>query len=227
MDLQEIADKVMKRTNLTSTEAETRIKDEINEVYRELVSSMGLETSIRGVTTALSVNGSRYVTFGGTGEGDDRVLKLLSVFLPSDVAAPPYSVLTSYTFDEMRNTIPGTWPPTQYAISKVGHATVEIFLDAEAPDSLQELNADCLLASDTMTDADSPFFPENFHDLLVYGVMAIELDKMEKEKRAAAAQAKFEKRSSDLRMFIAKDAYIAIHQGKTMRGGYGTQLISS
>lgn len=217
----------MQRLNLTSTDAETRVKDEVNEVYRELVSSMGLETSIRGVTTALTTTGSRYVTFGGSGEDDDRVLKLLSVFLPSDVAPPPYSVLTSYTFDELRNTIAGSWPPTQYAISRMGSATVEIFLDAEAPDSLQELNADCLLASDTMTDADSPFFPENFHDLLVYGVMAIELDKMEKEERAAKAQAKFEKRAADLRMFIAKDAYIAIHQGKTMQGWYGTQLIPS
>lgn len=227
MTLAEITLKTMQRLNLTSTEAETRIKDEVNEVYRELVSSMGLETSIRGVTTALSVNGSRYVTFGGVGEEDDRVLKVLSVYLPSDVAAPPYSVLTSYTFDELRNTIAGSWPPTMYAVSRVGYASVEVFLDAEAPDSLQELNADCLLASDTMTDADSPFFPENFHDVLVHGVMAIELDKMEKEQRASAAQAKFEKRSSDLRMFIAKDAYIAIHQGKTMSGWYGTQLIPS
>lgn len=227
MTLQDITDRVMQRLNLTSTDAETRIKDEVNEVYREFVSSMGMETSIRGVTTALSTAGSRYVTFGGSGVGSDKVLKLLSVFLPSTVAPPPYNVLTSYTFDEMRNTIPGTWPPTQYAISRMGPTEVEIFLDAEAPDSLQELDADCLLASDEMGDADSPFFPENFHDVLIYGVMAIELDKMEKEDRAKKASDKFEKRASELRMFIAKDAYIAIHQGKTLQGWIGTQLIPS
>lgn len=213
----------MQRLNLTSTDAETRIKDEVNEVYREFVSSMGMDTSIRGVTTATTTADSRYVTFGA----EDRVIKLLSVFLPSAVAAPPYSVLTSCTFDELRNTSPGTWPPTRYAISRMGADTVEIFLDCTAPADAQTLHADCLLASDTMDDGDSPTFPENFHDMLVHGVMAIELDKMEKGERANAAQSKFEKRSADLRMFIAKDAYIAIHQGKTMRSDYGTQLIPS
>lgn len=227
MTLQDITDRVMQRLNLTSTDAEARIKDEVNEVYRELVSSMGLETSIRGVTTALTTLDSRYVTFGGSGINDDKVIKLLAVYLPTDVAPPPYNVLTSYTFDEMRNTIPGSWPPTQYAISRMGPTEVEVFLDAEAPDSLQVLEADCLLASAEMGDTDSPFFPENFHDVLVYGTMAIELDKLEKEDRRKVAQKRYEDRASDLRMFIAKDAYIAIHQGKTLSGWIGTQLIPS
>lgn len=208
----------MERTNLTSTAAQTRIGVEVNEVYRELVSSMGLETAIRSTTTALSVDGSRYVTFGGGGEADS-VIKLLSVYLPTSVATPPSNVLWSATFDELRNALVGTWPPRRYAISRMGPVSVEVFLDCTATDSVSELHADCLLASDTMTSTDQPYFPENFHDILVYGVLAIEFDIMEKPDRVKWANAKYESRASDLRMWIAKDAYLRIHQGKT--AGYG------
>lgn len=225
MTFTEIVQKVMNRTNLTSSEAQTRIGDEVNEVYRELVSSMGMETSIRSTVSATSSLNSRYVTFGGSGTD---VIKLLSVFLPNSVAPPPYNVLTSATFDELRNTITSTtWPPTRYAISKMGAKTVEIFLDVTAPAAGETLSADCLLASATLSGTDQPVFPENFHDILVQGVLAIELDKMDKSGRAKQAQDKFEKRSGDLRMFIAKDAYLAIHQAKTLQGWIGTQLIPS
>ena len=225
MTFDAIVARTMERLNLTSTEAQTRIGVEVNEVYREFVSSMGMDTSIRSTVSTLSTNASRYITFGdGTAT---KVIKLLSVYLPNNLYPPPYNVLTSATFDEMRNTIAGTWPPTRYAISRMGANTVEIFTDATAPDSLQVVNADCLLASATMSGTDQPFFPENFHDILIYGVMAIELDKMEKEERAAKAQARFEQRASELRMFIAKDAYLMIHQAKTLQGWIGTQLIPS
>lgn len=234
MTFDEIVDRVLQRTNLTSTEARTRVGIEVNEVYKDLVSSMGMETTVRGVTLGLTESDSRYVTFGVDGDVPDKVIKLMSVFLPTTIAPPPYNVLTSATFDELRNTIPGTWPPMRYAISKTGATTVEIFLDAQAPPAPLvgpyvplQLYADCMLASDTMEDTDQPFFPENFHDALVYGTMVIELDKMEKEERAAAAQVKFDRRASELRMFIAKDAYLAIHQAKTQQGWIGTQLIPS
>lgn len=227
MTFTQIVDKVMSRLNLESTTAETRIGDEVNEVYRELVTSMGLETSIRSTTTITTTADSRYVTFGDTGSGGDKVLKLLSVYLPSTVAPPPYNVLTSATFDELRNTIAGSWPPTRYAISKMGPTSVEVFLDAPGPTVAATLHADCLLGSTTMSGTDQPFFTENFHDILVYGVLAIELDKMDKVERSEKAQAQFEKRSGDLRMFIAKDAYLAIHQAKTLQGWLGTQLIPS
>ena len=225
MTFDQIVARTMQRLNLTSTDAQTRIGTEVNEVFRELVSSMGMETSVRGETSTLSVNGTRYATFGGT--DNVKIIKLLSVFLPNSIAPPPYNVLTSATFDELRNTIPGTWPPTRYAISRMGATSVEIFMDCIAPDSLQVINADCEKASDTMSGTDEPFFPENFHDVLIYGVMAIELDKMEKEDRRARAEAKYEQRASELRMYIAKDAYLAIHQAKTLQGWIGTQLIPS
>ena len=215
MTFTQIVTRVMERANLTSTAAQTRIGTEVNEVYREFVSSMGMETSIRGETTTLSVNGSRYVTFGGSGEDDDHVIKLLSVYLPTSIAPPPYNVLISTTFDELRNTIPGTWPPQRYAISKMNPQSVEIFLDCTATDNVSVLNADCELASATMSGTDQPNFPENFHDIVIYGVLAIEFDIMEKPDRVKWANAKYEQRSSELRMFIAKDAYIRIHQGKS------------
>ncbi len=66
--------------------------------------------------------------------------------------------------------------------------------------------------------SDTPTFPEQFHDILVYGAMAIELDKMEKPDRQAAAEARFQGRLSELRFFIATSAYLTIYQGKTGPG---------
>lgn len=219
MTFDEIVARVMKRTNLTSDEAAERVGEEVNDIYREIVSSVSLETSIRSTSTATSVNGSRYVMFGGTGEDDDKVLKLMSVWLPDQPS--PWNVLASATFDELRNTLPITWPPRQYAISRMGPTWVEVFLDAEATDSTSELSADIMERSITMSGDDEPNFTEDFHDVLVYGVLAIELDKMEKTARADKAQKNFERRLSDLRYWVSKDAYLRIHQGKNRWNGGG------
>jgi len=218
-----IVNRVCQRLNLTSAAAIARIGEEVNDVFREVVSSVNLATSVRSTITALTTEDSRYVTFGSEDpEDEDRIIKIQAVFLPDDTAPPPWNVLQSVTFDEMRNILPTAWPPTLYAIDRVGATSVRIFLNAEAPDDETELHADVLLASDTMSGTDQPFFPENFHDIIVYGVMAIELDKMEKEDRAQRSWAQYEKRMSELRYFLSIDAYLRIHQGKRGWDGNGT-----
>lgn len=66
----------------------------------------------------------------------------------------------------------------------------------------------------TLSGNQAPDFPESFHDILIFGVMADEYRKMEKFQFYQASEADFERRLSDLRMWIAKSAYKDIYQGK-------------
>ena len=77
------------------------------------------------------------------------------------------------------------------------------------------LTADVEVNLATLSGVGVPAFAESFHDLLVYGAVAIELEKMEKYELAKAQEARCEGRISELRMFIAKSAYRTMWQGKT------------
>jgi hypothetical protein len=232
MTFEYIVSQVMSRLNLTSPEAETRVGQAVNETYRDVTSSVSLETSVRGTATGLTVNESRYVDFttaDSEGEEDDRTLvKIMSVYLPESELPAPWNVLQSVTFDELRNSTPLSWPPQRYAIANTGAHNVRIFLDCEATDDDDELYADVQMNTVTLTSDDEPMFPENFHDCLIYGAMALELDKMEKEERAKRAWDKYNTRVAALNYFLSKDAYMRIHQNKYSGRGYtGGALVSS
>lgn len=76
------------------------------------------------------------------------------------------------------------------------------------------LYADGHVTVATLNGSNTPDFPESFHDVLVFGAMADEYRKMEKLQFAQTAEADFERRLSDLRMWIAKSAYLDIYQGR-------------
>lgn len=83
MTFAEIQSEILEDLNLTSATAIARVGREINRRYREIVTSLGLETSTRAIVTASSVIGDRNMTFTGT-------LKLLSVF--DNLAKPVVSI---------------------------------------------------------------------------------------------------------------------------------------
>ena len=58
-----IVAKIADRLNLTSTAALTRIGEDVNDRYREIVSSVGLQTSIRTTISEQVTVGNRLVTF--------------------------------------------------------------------------------------------------------------------------------------------------------------------
>ncbi len=203
MTFDQIVEQVKKRMNLTSSDATTRIEEEVNDMFKQLMTECGVDTIARTTATASTAIDDRYMTF-------TNVLKLLSVY---NTNYDPYIVLSQMSFQELRNQIPGTDPAQEYAISLTGATTCQIFLSS-IPSSVYELTADVIATVDTMSGDDEPAFPENFHIALVYGVMAEEYDKMEKPDMATKFQGKYETQRGKLMYWLAKSAYKDIVQGK-------------
>jgi hypothetical protein len=205
--LTEIRDKVADRLNLTSTQALARIVDSINERYRWLASDVSLQTIERQTISANSTIGSRSMVFSAE--------KLLSVFNPS--TTPPF-ILGLVSFDELRNETVGTDPPQKYAIQLMGASTVTIFLESQAA-TVYSLNADALVNLITLSGTMVPAFAQDYHDILVYGAMATELDKMEKYDLSDKKEAQFEKRLGQFKLYQASSSYMDYIQGKdTVQG---------
>lgn len=203
MTFTDIVTEITDRLNLTSTQAITRVGRSINERYREMASSVGISGTIeRRVISASTTIGNRNLVF--------MCQKIMSVFNPAFV--PPF-VLGEVDFDELRNQIVGTDPPQQYAIELMGANTVTILLDS-APATVYSLQADAEVNLLNLSGTMVPQLSEDYHNLLVYGGMATELDKMEKYDLSAKQEAKYEKRLSEYRLYIAASAYKDIVQGK-------------
>jgi hypothetical protein len=287
MTFTEIATRVLDRLNLTSAAATTRVGEEINERHREVLSSIGLASSVRATAAASTTIGNRNLTF-------TNVLKFLSIFdnyakpvvsltsasttATATVTAHGYAtgaavtitgaaqteyngnyaivvtglnaftytfagsimspatgtitvglqetqrVLIERTFDELRNSPLGTQPPQRYAIARMGATSATIYLDC-IPSSVFLLSADIHERTTTLSGTSEPVFSENFHDILVHGVLADELYKMEKYDMSKAQEAKYEKRLGELRLFIAKSAGLQIYQGKTSPSRSQNRLI--
>ena len=204
MTFTDIVSEVADRLDLSSTQALARIGRSVNERYREIASSIGLQTLVRTVVSATTTVGSRSLTF-------TNVEKLYSVFNP---AFDPVVVLEEQTFDELRNQSEGVDPPQAYAIQLMGASSVTIYLDT-VPSTAYVLSADAESNMATLSGSMVPAFAEDYHNLLTYGAMATELDKMEKYDLSQKQEDRYEQRLAALRMFIAKSAYLDLYQGKT------------
>lgn len=219
MTFSEIVAEVADRCDLSSATALTRIGREVNERYRWLASSVGFSTiQTKLGVVATTVMGNRSLVFGASGT---PVEKLLVVY---NAAYTPPQVLGQISMDQMRNQIPGTDPPQQYAIQLMGDHTVTIYLGS-IPGSAYDLTADVLSNLTTLAGSDVPAFTEDYHDLLVYGVMGSEYLRMEKADLARVydnenerAPGLFQVRCAQLRYYIQKSAYMDIYQART--GGY-------
>lgn len=208
----QIQSDILEELNLTSTTATARVGRNINKVHRELCSSLGLEMTSRGVVKAMTTIGNRSLVFNGA-------IKVLSVFDPS---VSPVRVLDETLFDEMRNSTLGTDPAQVWALQSVAATSVTVMLDC-VPATSYELDADATITTQTLSGDMTPSINEDFHDLLMYKPMAIELRKMEKYAQAEAldgngnpdARCLYNNRLGQLRLFYAKSAYLQLHQGKS------------
>lgn len=122
-------------------------------------------------------------------------------------------VLEQISFDEMHVTPIRVGMPRHYAVTNIHSSSVDIYLDC-IPETNFYLWADGHTTVTTLSGSDQPDFPESFHDILVFGVMADEYRKMEKAPFMQDAERNYEQRLSDLRMWIAKTAYHDIYQGR-------------
>lgn len=201
MTFTEIQSRVADICNITSTTGLARIGASINERYRIVASSIGLDTIERAPVTANTVSGNRSVTF--------TCEKILSLY---NTAYTPVMVLTEKSFDTIRNQVVGTDPASDYAIQLMGASTVTIYLGA-LPSSIYALTADALVNLSTLSGSQIPAFAQDFHDILTLYAHSIELYKMEKYAMADKKQTESNDRLSDLRYYIQKSAFTKIVQG--------------
>jgi hypothetical protein len=210
MTFTEIVDEVLARTRQTSPEASDRIGRAVNDRNRRVTSSIGMATTRR-----VEVPGDTVV---GIDEVDFDLVKILAVFIPEAVSQR--RVLREVTFDEWRGMkvyAPSSGPPTTYAIGTTGPSTVQILI-YPTPDAIYTLGADGLDVMPPLSGAIEPPFTVDFHDILMHGALADEWMQLKQDDLSKRAEQMYEQRLAEYRMFIAKSAYLDIHQGK--RGGF-------
>jgi len=212
MTFAEIVSQTMSLMNLTSETAQTRVGKDVNRVYGQIVSAIGLETTAPGIVTATTEIGSRLLVFEGA-------TKVFAIWNPN--LAPSYP-LVQVTLDEIRNSPIMEDPARRYAVYIQDADTVTVYLDS-VPATEYDLTADVQLAFADLADDDVPIFPQDFHDMLVDGACAIEARKMEKLDVAADYQGNFDSQLAQLKYFLAKSKYLNVYQGRNRywRGGLG------
>jgi len=200
MTFTELQTEAANRLNLTSTEALTRLGSYINQRYRRLTSSLGLNTSRRTTKNVNTVAGTATITFSL------EKIELLYILVNGK-----RRVIFEIPYEEYRNkivTADSDGTPREYAVVTSGAATTVVTL-YPTPDAIIAIYADGLDNASTLSGSNVPAFPADFHDALVLGAMADELFKMEKYPLAKDFQQQFEGRVSDLRLFLAKSALIS------------------
>jgi hypothetical protein len=218
MTFTEIVQAVKDRLNLVSTEATTRIGVEVNDHYKRVTASLGMNTTRRAAVSAIVADLASTLTFSG-------LEKIINVVY-RDVR--PYRVLREVSIEQLRQSQPYTnSAPTAFAVLHSTATAVEVELDciAEAP-SLFTLYAEGYTTLSDLSGTDVPVIPESFHDLLVHGALADEYKKMEKRGFAKDERDEYESRLGELRFFLAKSAYQDLYAGASDfdggSGGIGT-----
>lgn len=212
MTFDQVVDEVMERLNLTSLDARERVGRRVNTRYRKVVSSVGMQTSQRISTSVLC---------HGLTDTDLPVVVvpfIEKIYRITMSISGGVRVLKEKSFDEIDNvaTVTGGYP-TAWAVKTLGPSEVTIKLDAYPAVDFTLIVEGYDKVID-MEGSQEPFFPEDFHDILVEGAMSDELRKMEKPALAQIAENSYLQRLSDLRFFIAKSGYTDIAQGKNRPG---------
>lgn len=207
MTFDEIVNKVRDRLNLTSPASVIRVGERVNEVYKEVTASIGLQTS-RRVTVNVTIDQN---TAGLPDVTIPNVEKVLRIMIRDDNGG--LITLSQMTYDSLTQIQTASGTPRSYAVNRIGASEVVVTLDS-IPTASTTLICECYDHAEDLVGNQEPYLPSSFHDLLVEGAMAKELRKMEKPELATIAENKYQQRLSDLRMFIAKNAYMDIYQAK-------------
>lgn len=205
MTFDEIVTEIKDRLNLTSSEATTRVGRGVNRIYKRVTTtcSMNLTRNVVGVSANTSI-GSSLVTFA-------NVEKITRVYDDSVSSERPRE-LREMTLMALRElNVRESDQARFWAVQSTTDNDVVVRLDIEAL-SVFALKADGLSTVATLSGSQVPVIPESFHDILIVGVLIDEYQKMEKPVFARDAKMEFEQRMSELRYFLAKNAYIDSYQ---------------
>lgn len=211
MTFDAIVSKVLDRLNLTSVDATNRVGEYVNDRYRQATSSIGLEP-VRLQATTVVVTAGQVGLPEITATDYDKINRIMLV--DTDVSPNTFRVLKEMTYDELTSIPTNSDLPHAWAVKTFGAHSITYVLDAYTPTDPFTLNLNGYTRLTDISSSTEPVFPEDFHDILIHGAMSDELRKMEKPDLAGIAEGKYESRLSDLRMFIAKSAYLDIAQGK-------------
>lgn len=210
MTFDQIVAAIESRLNLTSPTATTRIQDSVNRVYRRVTSSLGINLTRRTnpQVTGTATLGSPYITFNL-----DKIETLIDKSSGSD------RILKERTVEEMRACgATHADPATEYAIFQQGANTVTILTNCTAQTNYV-LYADGYTTLVNLTTGQTPGFPEDFHDILIEGVLFDEYRKLEKTNLASMSKTAYEQGLSDLRLFLAKSPWLLLAPRSTRHNG--------
>jgi hypothetical protein len=203
MTVNEMVEYIAEDLGTPGADTKMRIAHALNLRYKQVTSAIGMSPTRREELNATAVIGDRFMTFTGAEKLDVVFRKIGTKNI----------VITEVTDDEMLKLPVRTEPPTNFSIFSTAPANVTIQLDC-TPTTQFILYAHVLGDATTLTGNDQPAFPESYHDLLIHGVKADEYRRREKMQLAKEAELAFQQRLSDLRMFLAKSAYLDIYRGK-------------
>lgn len=204
MTFTEIVAAVTSMLNLNSTEAVTRVGARVNVRYQRVCAELGLQVAQRiiGQASGAATVGSPVFTWTG-------LEKLERVYYTS---GSTLVFLDEISLEDLRKEEAGGFSssdtPSRYAIQLMGASSVTIRTNAKAA-TTYTLKADGLDTTDTLSGAQVPQFPTNFHYILTEGALSDELRKMDKTAEAGVAETVFEGGISKLRLFLAKSSQLS------------------
>lgn len=213
MTLADLESRVMARMNFTAPDQRTRVRAALNDRYREVQSTLGLSRTRRSSKTFTTAIGTATVSATG--------VSALETLYDTTIRKRPLDEVSLIWIRERDAAGSVTGTPEVYAIETHTNDAITLRL-FPIPNAVQALSADVLASGTDMTEADdAPSFPSDFHDILVHGVLADELLKIEKARPLAQIEEqKFEKRLSELRLHLARTAWLSRQttDRETMRG---------
>lgn len=205
MTFVQLQNDVMERMGLTHTDSRTRVKRFLNQRLRRLVTNLGLgRLGRRSTITFVTVATTKTYT-------PSTLIKPFSVIYTAGNLV--LEELTQAQLRALDADDSQTGAPRAFVVVAYGATTVTLRI-WPTPDAVYTLTVDGLITgTDLSADGDVPAFPEDYHDVLIFGAEADELEKMEKYDLAAKKEAAYEKRMRELRYFLAKSAYLGVQPG--------------
>lgn len=196
---------------LTADTADTRVGIAINRHYRRITSTLGLDATRFVTRSASTTNGVATVTFSEI----ERISRVIDA-TDSDAIR----LLTEVSIHDIRGSQPGTSNPMRWALQSTDADSVTIRLDT-LPQTTYSLQADGWTTLSDLSGNDEPVFPESYHDILVWSVIAEELLKKEKLQLATVYMNKAEAVLSELRFHLADSPTRDTRQGGSSLGTSG------
>lgn len=211
MTLEQIEDRIMTRLGLTTPEQRRRIRDEINDRYRQVTSAVNLARTRRGTRQVTTASGSTNVVMSG--------VTLLETLYDPTIRKRPLTEVSMPWIRARDSAGEITGPPEVFATLTHLNDVLTLHL-YPTPDGAYTYDADVLLAGEDLTDPDdAPGFPSDYHDILVDGVLADEYSRVEKAvPMAERLELKFERRLSELRLHLARAVWLSRQVTDNMAG---------